>query len=223
MNTINEIWKDVKDYEGLYQVSSLGRIKSLPKYVICGNGNMAERLIDEKILKQTTVTKCGYKKVSLTKDKKQRTYILHRLVADAFIPNPENKPQVNHKDGIKTNNNFENLEWVTPSENQIHALKLGLILPKRGKEHYLYNNPTANHQYGKKGVLSPNYGKRGVLSASFGKTGALASRSKIVIDMQTGIFYESAKEAARILNYQHSTLKSYLNGRLKNKTNLSYA
>lgn len=223
MEANNEIWKSIEGYEGLYEVSNFGRIKSLPRYVILGNGKMCERLIDEKILEQKTTTKFGYKKVSLNKNKKQKTFVIHRLVASAFIPNPENKPQVNHKDGVKTNNNLENLEWVTASENQIHALKLGLVVPKRGKDHYLYNNPKANPQYGKKGILSPNYGKRGILSPTFGRTGALSIKSKIVIDMQTGIFYESAKEAAKALNYKHSTLKSYLNGRLKNKTNLLYA
>ena len=78
-------------------------------------------------------------------------------------------------------------------------------------------------QYGKKGILSPNYGKRGVFSPIYGRTGALSSASKLVLHKETGIFYDSAKEAAIALGYKHSTLKGYLNGSLKNKTSLIYA
>lgn len=100
----NEIWKDIEGYEGLYQVSNMGRVKS---FNINENG---------KILKQGT-TKKGYLYVILYKDKKTKPMRVHRLVAQAFIPNEDNKPQVNHINEIKTDNRVENLEWMTNEEN----------------------------------------------------------------------------------------------------------
>ena len=100
-----EIYRDVLGYEGRYQVTSWGRVYSVEK----------ERfLIPQENEK-------GYLRVSLTEENGRRKHKkVHRLVATAFIPNPENKPQVNHKDGNKSNNSFTNLEWVTDEENKIH-------------------------------------------------------------------------------------------------------
>jgi hypothetical protein len=217
-----EIWKEVKGYEGLYEISNLGNVKSLSRSIVRGNGVMGKAFVNSKLVKKS-ITRLNYEKVNLSKNNVAKTFAVHRLVAIAFIDNTENKPQVNHKDGNKLNNCVDNLEWCTASENQLHALKLGLIIPKRGKDHYLHNNPKANPQYGKKGILSPNYGKRGVFSPIYGRTGALSSASKLVLHKETGIFYDSAKEAAIALGYKHSTLKGYLNGSLKNKTSLIYA
>ena len=111
---MEEIWKDVIGYEGLYQVSNLGRIKSL-----------AKRGKPERIMKQTLNHK-GYPNLSLCKNGKSSRRTTHREVAKAFIPNPDNLPQVNHIDGNKQNNNLENLEWCDNSYNQIHANKMGL-------------------------------------------------------------------------------------------------
>ena len=116
---MNEIWKDISGYEGLYQVSNLGRVKSL------GNKSNHREPI---ILKQALVL--GYKCVRLTKDGVYKMYKVHRLVANAFILNKGNKNQVNHIDGNKRNNCFYNLEWVTSSENLKHAFKIGLKKPK---------------------------------------------------------------------------------------------
>lgn len=112
---IGEIWKWVKGYEGLYQISNYGRAKTFPRK---GTGNKI------KILKPRL--KEGYLQFSFSKDDQQKLFAVHRLVAEAFIPNPENKVQVNHKFGNKFDNYYENLEWITSLENQKHAYNTGL-------------------------------------------------------------------------------------------------
>ena len=107
-----EEWKDIADYEGIYQVSNLGRVKSL--------GNNKSR--QEKILK-LQLHRTGYLLVKLCKEGKKRNYKVHRLVAQAFIPNPDNKSQVNHRDENKSNNKVENLEWMTCKENINHGTR----------------------------------------------------------------------------------------------------
>ena len=104
---MNEIWKDVDGYEGLYQVSDLGRVK--------GKDIKAKNLCQ------------GYHHVGLWKNNEVKSMKVHRLVALAFIPNPENKPCINHKDGNKLNNHVNNLEWCTYSENLKHAYDTGLM------------------------------------------------------------------------------------------------
>lgn len=111
-----EKWLSVKGYEGLYEVSNQGNI----------------RRVGGKVLSPKP-GKLGYKVVSLTMNGYFKKYLIHRLVADAFIPNPQDKPYVNHKDGNKSNNCVENLEWVTPSENIKHSYDYGLRLPIRGE------------------------------------------------------------------------------------------
>ena len=109
---MKEIWKDIPYYEGIYQVSNKGNIKSFK----CGK---------IKILKPFK-SKDGYLSVKLTKNKKEKTLRVHRLVAQTFIPNPLNKLEVNHIGGCKHNNNLNNLEWVTREENRKHAVINGL-------------------------------------------------------------------------------------------------
>lgn len=121
--TFSEEWRDIKGYYG-YQVSSLGRIKSL--------GNKSNHL-SEILMRQSTVL--GYKTVGLRKANKSKMLKVHRLVAEAFIPNPKALPQVNHIDGDKTNNSVSNLEWCTAKENVDHARTTGLKQPnKKGKD-----------------------------------------------------------------------------------------
>jgi hypothetical protein len=117
-----EIWKDVKDYEGIYQVSNLGRVKVLEKMV----WNRFKMILkNEKILK-FTIDKSGYYRLGLTKDNMQKNFLVHRLVCIAFLPNPQKKETVNHINGIKTDNRLLNLEWATHSENQKHSHQIGL-------------------------------------------------------------------------------------------------
>lgn len=118
-----EIWKPVKGYEGLYEVSNLGRVRSLDRVVKYSTG--ATRLHKGRIMK-TPSSRSGYPHTVLRKNKKGRTTCVHRMVAEAFLPNPEDKRAVNHIDGVKHNNHLSNLEWVTFQENSRHAWKMGL-------------------------------------------------------------------------------------------------
>jgi len=114
-----EIWKEIKGYNGVYFVSNLARVKSITHYL---KGRIGSGKQNGRILKQQKSNK-GYLRVSLSLNKVRFFTGAHRLVALAFIPNPKNKLQVNHLNGIKTDNRVENLEWATNKENQLHYLK----------------------------------------------------------------------------------------------------
>ena len=119
-----EIWKSVKGFECYYSVSNTGRVKSL-KRVVSHDEGKGQRVIKERII--TNWMSNGYHNVSFSVDGKVSKHKVHRLVAMAFIDNPENKYTVNHIDGNKTNNKVNNLEWATLSENNKHAYNTGLF------------------------------------------------------------------------------------------------
>lgn len=126
-----EIWKPVVEWEDAYEASNLGKIRSINRYVLSGGGRMA--LKQGRILKPS-VSNVGYCLVYLSCKSKVTTRSIHRLVAKSFIPNPDNLPCINHKNGIKTDNRVENLEWCSFAYNTNHACETGL-------------SPTGSKQY----------------------------------------------------------------------------
>ena len=131
----NEIWKDCVGYEGRYQVSNLGNVRSIAN----NKGTYQERLLSQR---QTTTS--DYLYVNFTVKDVPTRHSVHRLVAKAFIANPSNKATVNHIDGNKLNNNVCNLEWNTYSENLKHAFATGLNKPSRSALGRKLGNNTKN-------------------------------------------------------------------------------
>lgn len=140
-----EIWKDIIGYEGQYQISSHGRVKSLERTIRCGS--YGTRVLPEKIMK-TKPDKDGYPTIVLYKDSKAKTGFVHRLVAKHFISNPNDLPVVNHKDETKDNNCVENLEWCTVQYNTNYGAGIERRVKKQG-------HPVA--QYTLDGVLVDTY------------------------------------------------------------------
>jgi hypothetical protein len=169
-----EIWKSVFDYEN-YEVSNFGNFRK---------GN--------KIIKGCK-DKNGYLISTFRKNGVKKTVKLHRLVLLTFIPNPENKPQVNHINGIKDDNRLENLEWCTNSENQRHAVRTGL----------------------KTGI-------KGEKCSFYGLKGGLNYKCKKVINIKTNQIYDCAKDVSDFLEYSHNSFIKQLNGYTVNKTDFRY-
>lgn len=127
---MKEIWKPVVGYEGCYEVSNLGNVRSVDRVDRKGQPRPGR-------VRKLLLNNCGYLYVGVSVDDKKANLTVHRLVAKAFIPNPNSKPQVNHIDGDKTNNIVSNLEWSTPSENTVHAYSKKLINHPEGEKWHL--------------------------------------------------------------------------------------
>ena len=137
---MKEIWKDIEGYEGIYQVSNKGRVKSLKRKICSNSNNHKYNTLSEKLLKLSGGGK--YIQVILCKDGKTSAKLVHRLVAQAFIPNPNNYPVINHKDENKKNNDVRNLEWCTYKYNNEYngriekcKDKISLTLLSKTKHH----------------------------------------------------------------------------------------
>ncbi|MHB9773487.1 NUMOD4 domain-containing protein [Lacticaseibacillus rhamnosus] len=133
-----EIWKNIVGYEGLYQVSSLGRVKSLER--IDSNGHP----VKERVL-TSFPNRSGYCKVNLYRDRNMEVKSVHRLVAETFIPNPDNLPQVNHKDENKANNAVSNLEWCSALYNNLYNGRNKRVA--KANEHPIYVVTNSGHHY----------------------------------------------------------------------------
>jgi len=171
-----EVWKNIEGFEN-YEVSDLGNVRNVK---------------NNKLLKGCK-DKDGYLISTFRNNKIKKVLKFHRLVAIAFISNPENKPQVNHINGIKNDNCVDNLEWCTNSENQKHAHITGLKIGRKGKKCNFYN-----------------------------LKGGLNFNTKKVINIKTNQVYDCAKDVSDFLEYSHVSFIKQLNGSNINKTDFRY-
>ena len=141
---MTEIWKDIQGYEGFYQISNLGNVKSLERVIDKGNGILQHR--KERIMnKRESVD--GYYIAKLNVNKKSKSIAIHILVARHFIDNPNNYPEVNHKDCNRRNNQVDNLEWCTHQQNVEYSKQLGHYKTKSGCDNPNYKNDTLKIKY----------------------------------------------------------------------------
>lgn len=207
-NLKGEIWKDIKGYKGWYQVSNIGRVKSLDRKIIDSMGRIYS--YKGKLLK-LSLTHDGYLYVSLAKNGNARSRTINNLVAEAFIPNPSNLPEVNHKDEDKLNNKVSNLEWCTRKYN----INYGTGIQKRSKSNSGKNNPNF-------GKPRSSEVKNKISMANKGKTRSkeaiekiIKSNQKSVINIDTHKKFESLKHAGQYYNINPVNICRCCKGRIK--------
>ena len=187
---MKEEWRDIPQYEGLYQVSNQGQIRSIDR-IVRRNGETTKNLRGFILL--PLYQKSGYMFVFLSKNGKAKRMAIHRAVALAFIPNPENKPEVNHINEDKTDNRVENLEWATIKENRNYGTRIARGIANRNQ------TGEKNGMFGKRGSLNPN------------------SKKVLQYDL-SGQFireYDSVKMAAEMTHSNASLIARVANGYLK--------
>lgn len=157
---MKEIWKNISNYNDKYQISNYGRIKSVDSVYMIPNQykKMHKHIYRGKILK-TSIDNNGYANIRLRKNGKTKCFLIHRLVAKAFIPNPNNYPVINHINGNKLDNKVENLEWCTQSHNVKEAYKLGLQKTSHNvfQKGHIPHNITKINQYDLQGNYIKTY------------------------------------------------------------------
>lgn len=188
---------DIPGYEGYYKINLNQEVMTVPRSFVSAIGRNYRA--PTRIRKPVTDAD-GYLRVGLCVNGKAKLVAIHRLMAMTFISNPDNKPHVNHKNGVKTDNSIENLEWCTAADNNRHAWKTGLNKPITGEGHW-------------------NHGKKG---PNAGKYGSELKQTKLLIDTQTGIFYHGAREAAIAKNINLNNLRGKMAGFIRNDTGLIY-
>ena len=196
-----EVWKDVKNYEGYYIVSSMGKVKSLDRIVLGKNGVSSFR---SGKLKSNVTDRWGYLLVLLSKNNKQKLCRIHRLVAEAFIPNPENKPHIDHINTDKKDNRVENLRWATRSENMNNPLTKEKCREMNKGKHHAEETKKKISEAGKGRILSEESKKK------IGK-----GNGKPVYCIELDKIFESTCEASRELGISQSSISLVCRGKRK--------
>lgn len=223
-----EQWKPVVGYESFYQVSNLGRVKSFARIWLCGQNNKTEKHNPERIMKLTN-TNHGYLCIMLTdRNTKIGKQQVHRLVAEAFIPNPENKPHVNHIDHDRKNNKLDNLEWCTIAENNKHS-RYYKIQPE------LYSDIIKMYVYDKllvsKIAIYYNISELTIYKILKRSNIKLRDRSEFYIPsskrkkvkcIDTGIVYESVRDAQDKLDIHYVSIAKVCRGLFKQVKGLKF-
>lgn len=164
-----EIWKDIEGFEGFYQISNLKRVRSLG-FLTSSNIKHNSSIYRKGRVLKPILKNTGYYSFNLCKNGVRQMKDLHRIFAEAFLPNPENKPEINHINGIKTDNNLSNLEWVTRKENALHAYKTNLM--PGIKTYYGEENPVSKLNNAKVREIKRML-KMGIMQTQIAKTFAV--------------------------------------------------
>ena len=172
----NELWLPVKDYEDIYHISNMGRLKVLDRTCWLSEEKQTFTRIKREHISARCDIKTWYPNHILIKVNTKKTKTIHRLVAEHFIPNPLNLPQINHKNGLKWDNRVENLEWVTAQENSIHAYATGLSVAAKGSKRY---NAKINEEKAKK--IKDFLKNRINFTPSLGKTAEIFGVSRSIV------------------------------------------